>query len=417
MVQLLNDRGSQSNSTQADGQLANIQGTASGSQLQVTAVDTGAGPMAFALYLPPQDFSRGGDDDNAAQRFVSIQMNSLSVQSYSGTTGIAILRPPVVLVHGLWDNSVAWDHFDSLENDPSSRFFVQRADYSYSPGAISASNPFYSASVLSKAAMSALGFAFNAPLVHREIDNVITNFRLAYQAAAVQADVVAHSMGGTITRTVEGLPEYIGPESFGLGNVHKLITIGTPHLGTPLATQLLQANNSCIRNLLAKKGKLSLSSATVGGSSVSGAVGDLEGDGLGGTLSPALQKIGTSNGHEIPTALISGIMAQGNLSGLNYSAAAAYLRFKCSDPLAQSLTVGGWPNIFRQDSDAIVPLTSQLNNSLGAGFSGLIHSAGVESLGFSGPGELDPDQQTLIPSTVIQLLNAPVSSGAFTPLP
>ena len=70
------------------------------------------------------------------------------------------------------------------------------------------------------------------------------------------------------------------------------------------------------------------------------------------------------------------------------------------------LTAQSWPTVFGQDSDAIVPLTSQLNNSTGLSFPGLIHSAGVKSLSFAGPSELDPDEMTHIPSTVIVLLNS-----------
>ncbi|MCU1273761.1 MAG: hypothetical protein JWO48_1192, partial [Bryobacterales bacterium] len=45
----------------------------------------------------------------------------------------------------------------------------------------------------------------------------------------------------------------------------------------------------------------------------------------------------------------------------------------------------GWPTIFGQGSDAIVPLTSQQANFTGTQFgpiSGVVHSAGVEQLGF-----------------------------------
>jgi triacylglycerol esterase/lipase EstA (alpha/beta hydrolase family) len=49
--------------------------------------------------------------------------------------------------------------------------------------------------------------------------------------AAVQADVVAHSMGGDVARTMPTLATFTGQSTYGLGPVHKLITIGTPHRG------------------------------------------------------------------------------------------------------------------------------------------------------------------------------------------
>jgi hypothetical protein len=51
-------------------------GTHSGTQVTVTAMDTGAGVIAFALYSPPQDFSRDGADDSASSRSVTIQVTS-----------------------------------------------------------------------------------------------------------------------------------------------------------------------------------------------------------------------------------------------------------------------------------------------------------------------------------------------------
>lgn len=51
-----------------------------------------------------------------------------------------------------------------------------------------------------------------------------------------------------------------------LGQVSESVdTIGTPHLGSPLASQLLQDTNACIRNLLASKEHIALRTATVAG--------------------------------------------------------------------------------------------------------------------------------------------------------
>lgn len=53
--------------------------------------------------------------------------------------------------------------------------------------------------------------------------------------AVVQADVVAHSMGGDIARVMPTVTGFANQTNYGLGPVHKLITIGTPHQGSPLA--------------------------------------------------------------------------------------------------------------------------------------------------------------------------------------
>ena len=78
----------------------------------------------------------------------------------------------------------------------------------------------------------------------------------------------------------------------------------------------------------------------------------------------------------------------------------------------------GWPTITGQNSDGIVPLTSQLNNtqptSSGMEILGVVHSGGALGLGFSGPTELD--QASGIPAQVILLLNEFVTGTDFRPL-
>jgi esterase/lipase superfamily enzyme len=49
---------------------------------------------------------------------------------------------------------------------------------------------------------NALGFSFNAPIVLKQIRQQISEFEQSQAVAAVQADVVAHSMGGDIVRTM-----------------------------------------------------------------------------------------------------------------------------------------------------------------------------------------------------------------------
>ncbi|MFB3778512.1 MAG: esterase/lipase family protein [Bryobacteraceae bacterium] len=419
-ITLLNDLGQASSSTEADGRLTTIEGVDSGGQLQVTAVDTSQGPLAFAIYRPPTNFSRSGQDDNAERRHLSFRIDSLDVEGFTQTVAFDLLRPPVVLVHGLWGDPVDWNGFTPFIND--SRFFIRRATYNYPlAGLVAGSVPGYSASVRNRARTNALGFAFNAPLVESQIEKAIIEFREVNAVAAAQADVVAHSMGGTVARTLENLDDFTDWESFGIGNIHKLITIGTPHLGSPLATQLIQVDNTCTRNVLAMNKSVSFFTADLSGvGTVRGGVGDLQGDGWGGGLSTALAGIQNANGHEVPTAMIAGTMTAANLAGLDCTlCAVSYLRFLCGgDPLAGSLTVQGWPTVFGQPSDAIVPRTSQYAGQTGPEVLGVVHTSalvGWRGLGFNGPGELD--QAGNVPARVVQLLNAPVQASDFYPLP
>jgi hypothetical protein len=151
---------------------------------------------------------------------------------------------------------------------------------------------------------------------------------------------------------------------------------------------------------------------------VSGGVGDLQVNSL------ALGAINPATGPQVSTALIAGTMAPSNLNGLNLSncsvtnpgPCAVPLLQLCNDFLANSLTPAGWPTVFGgAPSDAVVPLTSQLNgSSTGMQVAGVIHSSGMELLGFAGPDELDPF--TTIPALVIQLLNVLITSSSFVML-
>jgi hypothetical protein len=217
-------------------------------QLTLTAVDTDIGPMAFAIYRAPRDFSRSGRDDNAALRAVNVV-----AESESGTSGtsmaIWILRPPVVLVHGLWGSRADWNTFTPLINDPLRQFFVRRADYNQDlAGRVTATVPGYTPLVMRGIRGNALGFDYAAPIVLDQIRQALVDFRQQNSAAVAQADVITHSMGGTVARTLINLQRFVAPETYGAGYIHKLITIGTPHEGSPLAFDLIQTANTCLRN-------------------------------------------------------------------------------------------------------------------------------------------------------------------------
>ena len=117
---------------------------------------------------------------------------------------LTIVRPPVVLIHGIWSSEHTWDYFTPLvtvmpSGEPTSppqydsRFNVYRIDYS-------ANNAAHVSQIESMA-----GGAFE------QLTDALNNFKTAYSIcgrgdilppciAAVQADIVAHSMGGLVAR-------------------------------------------------------------------------------------------------------------------------------------------------------------------------------------------------------------------------
>ena len=412
----------------ADGGLANIGSTSFQPSVSVQADSSG---NALALYRAPSDFVRANNTNDLTAQFrtVNLTVQSNSNPATMSSTPISILRPPLVLVHGLWDGPDDWQNFNPVVNDAFGRFQVLFVDYNHSVH-ITSSTPFYSQSTLQKARTNALGFEFNGSDVLQQIQSLISDtFKsgtnpLGIPVAAVQADIVAHSMGGDIVRFLPLKSGYLGDDNFGAGPVHKLITIGTPHQGTPLASQLLDPANACVRNLFASQNLLTFSSVTVANQSFDGAVFDLE------PISSAIASLGTSFAPLIRTALIGGDMTSSQLNGIGCAfCAAAIIRQVCGggrhpDPLAANFTVQGFPGLIGGASDAIVPLPSALAGfSAGSTFTqvfGAVHSQGAVSLDFKPPTLLDGVLSTPssdLPNHVITLLNLGATSNAFVSLP
>ena len=380
------------------------------SSLVVTSVSVTGGAEAFAIYLAPVNFSRSSSDYTLTTRSVTLQVSSSSV--VTGNASVTVARPPVVLVHGLWGSAASFDTFTPLITDTI--FDVNYATYDNAITGITSTTPSYSKSAAIEA--NSLGFAYNAPSVLAQINNFIANYRTSANVASVKADIVAHSMGGDVSRTMLLLPNYLSNPTFptfGAGPINKLITIATPHLGTPVAALLLASNNACVRNVLAGDQDYALASITFSGQTANGAVGDLEGNGFGGSLSMALTNLNQIQTQPFKTAYIAGIATSTNLNGLScIFCTAEVVRALCSsNPLAKDLTATKWTTIYGQSNDTIVPLDSALNNLSGQQFSGVIHTAALETLDFKGPSVLDAASN--ISSEVISLLNEQPTGSDF----
>jgi pimeloyl-ACP methyl ester carboxylesterase len=431
------------------GSLSSIGGAQNSSAVTVTATNAGGTPMAFAVYSAPTDFVRidSGtlDPQDLGDSVRAIVFTAADVNSPSNTVlgTVNVIRPPVVLVHGFGDSPSLWRYF--LVGD--SRFFkVLRYDYNMA-AQISQNGtvPSYPLSTLANANANQLGLAYNAPLLLSKLVNAIRELRQANGAAAAQADVIGHSLGGLIARWAETLPQYGDQGSFGVGRIHKLITVGTPHFGSPFATALLQPQNQCLENMMVARGALIFGAtvALTSGATVSGAVYDLQGDanGIGAIagLSPVLGKLENGFGptppaQHVPMAMVAGAMTPTNLATVS-GAIVPMVWARCfltqNPPLAGNLTSTGWPSIFNgNDSDAIVAVTSQtqLTAPFPPGqfpdsidwFSGVVHSDGlivtiavIGNVLFTGPAELDicaPNSScvaSLIPPHLVVLLNTP----------
>jgi len=395
--------------------------TAGGQPITVTTVSVASGAMAFAVYHAPKDFVRDGNtnDTNAGIRNVLVQGAVGGAQLLQAQ--IDILRPPVVFIHGIWGSGDDGDEILSSLMADGTGLTTYSIDYD-APVTVASSDPSYGSNLT--VGGSSLGFDFGASTVLPELYDAIADYRTNNSSgqpiAVARADIVAHSMGGDVARYLPLIGGFTSTANYELGPIHKLITIGTPHLGSPLAADLMNGSNSCVTWVLKKDQRYAFTSAVLSsGQYYEGGIGDLE------PLSAALANIQpatTTITTTIPTAMIAASMSSAQLAAVDTSRNAKAIRAFCGDlfnnPLAKALTSTGWPTVLGGDSDAIVPLNSQTagpSNQPAFPPGAEVHSPGTEDLGFGGPSELD--DTAVVPPEVLQLLNTPVDQSAFVPLP
>lgn len=221
-------------SSPENGHLTDLQG-APLSATSPVPTSSNSGYKAFAIYIAPSHFVRANSNDDAAtSRSLNISIRYVDASgSLTVPKTVAVGRPPVFLVHGIWSCSASWDNFMPLVSD--TRFLLERADYRDDPN--------------SQSCVSSQSLATSAAIVYKQLVNAIHQYQLdpQHNFATAQADVIAHSMGAPVVRTMalgdNFLTDPLLP-TFGAGPIHKLITIGGAHLGSPLATFLL--NSSCL---------------------------------------------------------------------------------------------------------------------------------------------------------------------------
>jgi len=181
----------------------------------VPTAETSEGFQAFATYLVPEEFNRGGDQGRGERpigfkaRF--IPDNGDQVES---ELPFRLVRPPVVLIHGLWSGPSTWKF--GLVSDPRFKV-VAVADYE---------------------STHARRFSTNLLVPSRYIREAVERLRNE-QIAVTQADLAGHSMGGILSRNHIGRASYENDANFDQGDVDKLITLNTPHTGSPLANVLI----------------------------------------------------------------------------------------------------------------------------------------------------------------------------------
>jgi pimeloyl-ACP methyl ester carboxylesterase len=394
--------------------------------VDATSVAVGHGAMAFAVYIAPKDYDSGPLDPPLAARIVTLQVTSGAGDATYDDQSIIIIRPPVLLVHGLNSDQSAWD-----EVTPSWSKIIQvfRADYS-APVPVNSVSPTnygwsynpsthsYQPGPLTAIKGSALGFTYNAPKVLLQLKNHLAEFRagtnpLGGPVAAVQMDVVGHSMGGLVSRAMATESDFFEAETLTGGYIHKLITVGTPHLGSPYADEMAKPENDCPRRLANFSGDGFVTEViTADGQSVPGALLELHNiEGANATGNLALQRINLTILRPLNTAMIAGVMSSQQLKGLDGpSTGASVLKAACTGAsLPHFLTSTTFPELMGPQSDGLVTETSAFDGMPGSEIFIAVHSHYTTLMGFGRPDLIEPSSG--VPQRVFQLLRTPATTG------
>lgn len=171
-----------------------------------------------AQFYAPESYFRQGLDlpsDYGPMREVQLQFcfqNSGGVDRICRGVSFGIVRPNVVLMHGLWSGSDAWKM--PLGSEVSIDR-VTKGDYR---------------------ASNASSFAENRYEPQKPMfDLCVSNF--SRNIIGAQVDYAGHSMGGNLARV------YLA-QAAPYNTIHRLFTLNTPHFGSPLANVLVNARDS-----------------------------------------------------------------------------------------------------------------------------------------------------------------------------
>ena len=342
---------------------------------------------AFSVYTVPDDFDDGqGAHVNAKERDI---MFKSTFTAESGTTSettdeFTIARPPVFLIHGLWSNKATWQF--ALASDD--RFEIVLVDYS---------------------GTNDQAFAVNQGVLGRYLRLYKRPLKSLNQLAFTQVDVLGHSMGGLLTRLYTQTPNYERSENFNQGDVNRLITLDTPHLGSPFGNKIMNIRDSnpltgfYLETILAK---------VTGGIPVGGATDNLA---IGSAAMNSIQRT------EVPSHALLGLTGQAVVDALDNSI-----------DVAQTENNPPWAAVAFLDKLRIGPATLQgvLDGAFGGEDNDLIVGRASQEGGIVASARSIPTPENLLAGThtfvtgssgfsarAIELLNTPVESASFGEFP
>jgi pimeloyl-ACP methyl ester carboxylesterase len=209
------------------GTLLKRDGTGGGNTITISPeVTSGGRRYAFAAYRAPIDHPV---PTAIASTTLTIESVSSDKPTEKVRTPLRILSPPVVLVHGVWSNRSAWEGLEGRLKLGGFRVCPDcRPDYG--------------------TAQPAPEFDPQSPATRYVMDILIQAIAAAKSAdrrqgiAVSQVDGIGHSMGGLLlrARVVYPLVDYKRFDNYKKGDLHKIITVGSPHQGSSIVNFLIE---------------------------------------------------------------------------------------------------------------------------------------------------------------------------------
>ncbi|MFD3001450.1 alpha/beta fold hydrolase [Pontibacter toksunensis] len=197
--------------------------------------DGSGNSLVVAVYTVPDGY--GSEFKKPEGRDAIITVSELGESAATKEVKIKLFTPPVVLVHGMWSSKHAWIGPGSLGLRLAEEGFININVADYSDNNYSTFHP------------DETGSGVNA--VYRAAVEGINKYTDS-KIACTQVDVVGHSLGGLMTRSFIHQDYYKNTINYKKGYVHKLITIGTPHKGSPFGPLLFENQG----NLIHLRGKV-----------------------------------------------------------------------------------------------------------------------------------------------------------------
>ena len=153
------------------------------------------------IYIAPEDYP----DETSNEMTIKVQISYTNGEkTFYKTVDIVITRVPLILIHGLHDSYKCWFDFRNMlvGSNMYSTYQVICANYEKT---------------------NCASFKQNERVVTERIDYIIDLYK-RQRIIASKADLIGHSMGGILSR--------LHVQEHNNQNVHKLITVNTPHSGS-----------------------------------------------------------------------------------------------------------------------------------------------------------------------------------------